>query len=478
MAKQRTKYKVQRRKRKEQSLKSYTFGCLIFLCGIFFVVPVLSQDSLTEQLDQHLEQFDPFQSTGKVESAPEEKNIPKESLIIESVEGIKSDIFLEEDSLENIEEQLREAEIALWQTENKKGDIESQIRLLDQELSLIQSQLKTYTSEENKLREQLEFFTKQKSDLEALVRVKQREYDRFAVRNFLRTDHWQGRVEPNPEPSSRLFLLRWLFSDRSLSDVISDYQRQEALQKDQQQLLESLRSLKSQLALSEKQFAYRYAVASQLASQIARHKKNITTFTDAQVELQNRLDLSVQNWEQKVAEYRAEQAESTLVLQDLRTQLSLVEKGEVSSQNQTVEISSSPLIYPVKKPIRVTAYFHDQAYEREFGIRHDAVDFASPQGSQVYAVRDGVVSKIKDNGLGYSYVIIEHEKDMFTLYGHVSSFLVSEGQRVSQGDVIALSGGTPGTKGAGFFTTGPHLHFEVFKNGKYIDPLRLLPSME
>jgi murein DD-endopeptidase MepM/ murein hydrolase activator NlpD len=76
---------------------------------------------------------------------------------------------------------------------------------------------------------------------------------------------------------------------------------------------------------------------------------------------------------------------------------------------------------------------------------------------------------------GYSYILIVHRDGYATLYGHLSSFLVATGDQVKKGQVIGLSGATPGTHGAGPMTTGPHLHFEVIKNGKHIDPLSVLP---
>jgi murein DD-endopeptidase MepM/ murein hydrolase activator NlpD len=75
-------------------------------------------------------------------------------------------------------------------------------------------------------------------------------------------------------------------------------------------------------------------------------------------------------------------------------------------------------------------------------------------------------------------VTIRHDNGLATLYGHVSGFLVQEGQRVRAGDPIALSGGTPGTKGAGRLTTGAHLHFEVYLDGKKVDPLEYLVKDE
>ena len=131
--------------------------------------------------------------------------------------------------------------------------------------------------------------------------------------------------------------------------------------------------------------------------------------------------------------------------------------------------------WPVEPQRGLSATFLDKAYEKRFGIPHHAIDIPVEQGSDVRAAGDGTVERVIDNGLGYNYIIIRHEGTA-TLYGHVSEFYVEEGQEVHQGDVIAASGGLPGTKGAGALTTGPHLHFEVIMDGSPTDPLTVLPA--
>lgn len=130
--------------------------------------------------------------------------------------------------------------------------------------------------------------------------------------------------------------------------------------------------------------------------------------------------------------------------------------------------------WPVEPSRGISAYFHDPSYRARFGVDHNAIDIPTTQGSAVHAAKDGYVYKVKDNGMGYSYIILSHKDGYTTTYGHVSAMLVKEKDFVRAGDVIALSGGMPGTKGAGAMTTGAHLHFEILKDGKYNDPLDFL----
>ncbi len=93
---------------------------------------------------------------------------------------------------------------------------------------------------------------------------------------------------------------------------------------------------------------------------------------------------------------------------------------------------------------------------------YNAIDFGGKCGDPIYAAAGGTVQKVKygwNRGAG-NYVRILHPNGVATGYGHISTSLVAAGQKVSQGEAIALMGGKPGTPGAGI-STGCHVHFSV-----------------
>ena len=101
--------------------------------------------------------------------------------------------------------------------------------------------------------------------------------------------------------------------------------------------------------------------------------------------------------------------------------------------------------------------------------QHRGLDLAAPHGSDVYASRSGLVSRIGDDPVYGKYIIIRHDGSWSTLYGHLSQILVKNGAIVQSGALI----GKVGSTGA---STGPHLHFEIRENDKAIDPQRVLPG--
>jgi len=177
-----------------------------------------------------------------------------------------------------------------------------------------------------------------------------------------------------------------------------------------------------------------------------------------------------------LAEAQKAEAPDMQKVQDTKETLNMIESIDGKSDEDIAKSTKKPFIWPVP-PNKLTAIFHDPTYPKRWG-QHQAVDIRAKQYTEILAPANAYVFQTKDNGNGYSYIVLAHKNNLVTVYGHVSQIMVTPGTTVRKGDVIGLSGGTPGTKGAGLQTTGPHLHFEVYYKGQSVDPLNYLPLSE
>jgi murein DD-endopeptidase MepM/ murein hydrolase activator NlpD len=120
---------------------------------------------------------------------------------------------------------------------------------------------------------------------------------------------------------------------------------------------------------------------------------------------------------------------------------------------------------------RVSSGFGNRFHPIDKKIKfHAGVDLAVPVGTRVAAAAEGIVKFAGWKGGYGNLVIIEHADGRETRYGHLSKIMVSEGEKVSLGQQIALSGSTGKS-------TGPHLHFEIRENGQVVDPIKFLSNV-
>ncbi len=137
-------------------------------------------------------------------------------------------------------------------------------------------------------------------------------------------------------------------------------------------------------------------------------------------------------------------------------------------KNKERLLASTPAIQPLsnKDLDRVSSGFGyriDPLYKTvKF---HPGLDFTAPQGTPVYATADGIVRVAGNLGNGYgNHIIIDHGYAYNTLYGHLFRLKAKRGQSVKRGEVIGYVGNTGKS-------TGPHLHYEVIKGKKHLDPI-------
>lgn len=131
--------------------------------------------------------------------------------------------------------------------------------------------------------------------------------------------------------------------------------------------------------------------------------------------------------------------------------------------------SSGAFLWPSAASTRVTSPYgsriHPITGKQKF---HKGLDIGAPNGSDVLAAADGTVVTSGWNAGGYgNYITINHGGGLVTLYGHNSKLLVSAGETVKKGQVIAKVGSTGNS-------TGPHIHFEVMLNGSVVNPYNYL----
>ncbi|MGB0930697.1 MAG: M23 family metallopeptidase [Chitinophagales bacterium] len=159
-------------------------------------------------------------------------------------------------------------------------------------------------------------------------------------------------------------------------------------------------------------------------------------------------------------------------IEKIRKQLYIQSKSydEIAElvKNKEEMFASIPAIQPVSnKQLRRIASGFGMRMHPIYKTRkmHSGMDFSAPTGAPVYSTGKGKVVKVKKLRKGYGYhVVIDHGFNYETLYAHLSKIKVRTGQRINRGDVIGLVGNT-GT------STAPHLHYEVHKNGKRINPI-------
>src|SRR5271170_7753671 len=161
----------------------------------------------------------------------------------------------------------------------------------------------------------------------------------------------------------------------------------------------------------------------------------------------------------------------TEMVDDLQTQLSSREQQLGVLENLILTRELNKQVYPEGRPVQegfISSYFGQRADPfTGYMAVHRGLDFAGPEGTKVTAVAAGLVTWAGERS-GYGQMVeINHGNGLATRYGHNEQLLVKQGDMVRKGQDLALMGSTGRS-------TGPHLHFEVLKNGVQVDPLRFV----
>lgn len=391
--------------------------------------------------------------------------------ILNNITATQRQLNIVSEKRSTLESQLKSLDLAYALTNKKLFDVVRQIVQTENQIVLINDQIQikeiAFEEQKNLLKDYMRILYEQektfltvdgKGDLDAIKLLLTDE----SVGDNLKELHYFNLLseagEQMADKMDRLSKELVFYKERVKTNRIN-------LQKLQGELSLEKKSLEEQKQAKEnilKATAGQEKIYSQLLAQSLKEQEDVLGDIKS---LSNAVD-SIQDKIEKGEYFDTSEYEKFLNDRALALYKFQLEKGAFSTVSE--------FMWPVEPSRGISAYFHDPSYQRTFGMQHNAIDLPVLQGSLIRSTADGVVYKAKDNNYGYSYIVVAHAGGFTSVYGHVSSILVKEGDTVKQGSVLGLSGGMPGTKGAGYMTTGPHLHFELLSNGVYIDPLTYL----
>lgn len=368
------------------------------------------------------------------------------------------------------------------QINNKRTEIKE----LKEKIAAYEKSLQVERSKANSLKNQIYILETQIKKKEAEIELKEEEIKKINLEITRTEDEIEtAKIKINQHQKKLSKFLRELYRQdqkkdieiiilyNSLSDFLNQIKYTESVQAKIKNNLKSLKELKDKLSQNKKALEDKKIQLTGLKERLENTKANLEEQQYTKQYLLRKTRNSEARYKSLVAELKAEQARinSEIVALEKAIRAKLTGGGV----NKLSQLGSVNFAWPVPSHV-VTTYFHDPDYPFRYIFEHPAIDIRSAQGTPLRAAASGYVAKVRDGGrYGYSYIMIIHNDGFSTVYGHVSKIYVKPDQFVVQGEVIGATGGMPGTPGAGRLTTGPHLHFEIRKNGIPVNPLDYLP---
>ena len=410
------------------------------------------------------------------------------------LDRIKAEITSGEDDLLMVNRQINETQARLQATteiiatlKNQLENLNQRIRSTEEIISSVENQILRKESEIATLGYQIE----QKKVEISFQKQMIMDYLKVLFKDQTELNSWE-------DEAGSLNTIKLLLSDDSTSERLRSIRYSEVLEQQGREIFEKLGELMEEQEANQKIMEIKKRTLIIFHETVTEQKKELELMRAAKEILLEQTKGEEAAYQQLLAQAKAEQEDILLEVETLRKNLLYVQERieklgdqfnpddyakllNVGDNKKLLALLTSGFsdsefvpLWPITPARGVSAYYRDASYARAFGFAHNAIDIRANQETPIKAPADGIVYKAQDNGYGYSYIKIAHHGGYMTTYGHVTKFLVDEGQEVRQGDIIGLSGGMPGSRGAGVYTTGPHLHFEILKDGLYVDPLEYL----
>jgi len=349
------------------------------------------------------------------------------------------------DQIDNIKQQKNTIDSQIKDINKKKKEIQNEREKLESENKDLAALQEAENKEYKELVEQVKALEEYIAELNEAVRQSEEAYE--AQKELLKK-----RLRVMSE-SSGFSLIETLMKSESLTDFFERLEIIALISQKDKEIAEEMRIAKAELETKKK---LKEDEKKTVSSQVNKKMEHINYLKASRAELEQRIKNSKAEL-QKLNQQEDELYKKSKEMDDLIKKLT-------ESSKKTKYIGGN-MQWPVPGRTTITSYYGERMHPiLKVKKMHTGIDIAANSGDTIVAANDGTVI-LSEYQSGYgNTVVIDHGGGITTLYAHCSKLLVKKGDEVKAGQKIALVGSTGNS-------TGPHLHFEVRKDGKTRDPL-------
>lgn len=273
-----------------------------------------------------------------------------------------------------------------------------------------------------------------------------------------------GQILQKIEVQDNTLPIQLIFGTDSFSEFFNNLEQLEAVSTDLKDAVDAARDSKAKLSEKHEAEEGKKTQLDELGESLAQEQRRLETAVEAKSTLLSATQNSEAQFQSLLQDLKEEQTY-------MNQQISALQKEIEGKLNASDELGDSSLMsWPLDPTLRgISVYFHDPTYPFRNFFEHSGLDLPSPTGTPVRAAAPGYVAWARTGTLYGNYVMVIHTNGLATLYAHLSRIDVSPDQFVARGDQLGAVGSTG-------LSTGPHLHFEIRKNGIPTNPLDYLIS--
>ncbi|MFB2768037.1 murein hydrolase activator EnvC [Pelatocladus sp. BLCC-F211] len=360
------------------------------------------------------------------------------------------------DAIKNLQQQQQQINQQHQSIKQERDRLTNLQQAAQERLNGLQQNLKTTDTQIQDSELRLKLATERLQELQADLATKELAYQQRQTATIARLRFLQR------SPVS----LGWavLLQSQNLSDFISHRRYLKLVYQADQQILAKLTTQANEINNQKIKVEQQKNEIALMRQQLLAQKADYQTQADLQQELIGRLNSDRLALEAAQTQLEKDSQAITTLIQQKVAQAEA--KVKTNSRNSVIIRGTGMFAYPSDAPTSSPFGWrvHPILGYRRF---HAGQDFAASYGSTIKAADSGTVIFAGWYGGYGKAAIIDHGNGITTLYGHSSELYISEGQTVKRGQAIAAVGSTG-------LSTGPHLHFEVRKNGTPVDPMNYL----